>query len=321
MPLVSIIIPIYNASEYLEYCLNSVIKQSYVNIEIILINDGSTDNSLEICEKFVEDDSRVKVFSQTNQGQAAARNYALHVANGEYVIYVDSDDIVAINYIEELVGLAKKYNADIVQCEYVKFRNCIDDNLINGNEKEVKEYLPQQALEEFCYQRIFNASPWGKLIQRNLANNIEFPVGMGYEDFAIMYQLIGSAKKIIHTNEILYFYRQHAASTMHASFSERKIDRIRIAYDLKDYIDSFYPENNIAVNSRFLLANLQLLMDLPFKKKYSFIRKEIWSNIKSSRKIVIQDRKAKKSLQIMALVSCLGIWSLMVLGRIYRILY
>lgn len=319
MDLVSIIIPIYNTQDYLEVCLNSVIEQSYSNIEIILINDGSTDHSVKICEKFAQNDPRVKLYNQKNMGQAAARNLGNEIAKGEYILYVDSDDVIANNHVERLLTIAREMEADIVQCEYVKFRK----NIISPKNKTelIKSYLPTKALEEFCYQRTFNASPCGKLIQRSLLENIKFPVGMGYEDLAIIYQLLGRGKKIVYTNEVLYFYRQHASSTMHAAFSKKKIDRIRIAYKLKEYMNSFYPENSVAVNSRFLLANFQLLMDIPFNKQYSDLRQEVWNNIKFSRKIVMQDRKSKKSLRLMALISFGGIWILMVLGRLYKLVF
>ena len=318
MPLVSIIVPAYNVEHYIKKCMQSLLKQTYQNIEIILVDDGSTDKTLEICSKYSEKDARVRVYHQKNSGQAVARNFAFSVAQGEYIIYVDSDDYVSIKYVEKLLDQALKYQADIVECYAQKFWNGGKKGRFKIEHQEIKVYSASKALEEFCYQRKFNAAPWAKIIRKELLNDLPFPSNTGYEDMAIMYRLIGKAKRIVLLPEVLYFYRQHDGSTMHTDFSDKKVDRIRIAEKFKYYIEENYPENIKAMKTRYLLAQLQLLMDLPYNKEYSKLRKQIKDNIKLIRLDVIKDSKSKTNIRLMAVTSYLGMPMLMGLGRLYK---
>lgn len=320
--LVSIIIPVYNVCQYLECCLQSVLKQTYHNIEIILVDDGSTDGSGDLCDEYARKDTRIITIHQDNQGQAAARNKAFSVSKGAFIVYIDSDDYVSKNYVELLVKFVIEKDADIVQCEMRKFRSEAQiKDVARTGEINIEVYTASTALEEFCYQRKFYAGPCCKIIRREILDDIPFPEDMGYEDMAIMFRLLGKAKKIILLPRIMYYYRQHNKSTMHNRFSDKKIDRIRIAEQLKEYIETYYPENIQAMKSRYLLAQLQLIMELPFDKKYDELRKCVKDNIHITRKDVIQDKKAKKSLRAMACASYGGIYLLMFLGRVYRVIF
>lgn len=315
--LVSIIVPVYNAEEYLDQCMKTLLNQTYENIEIILVDDGSTDLSGKKCDEYAFIDRRIKVYHQRNGGQAAARNFAFSMASGDYILYVDSDDYISLNQVEKLLSISIEYDADIVQCYYTKFGNKIKRTKVKETGKVI-EYTASKALEEFCYQGKISPSPWGKLIRRDVMVDVCFPTGIGYEDMAVMYVILGKTKKIVLLPEILYFYRQHHASTMHIAFSDKKIDRIRIAEELKNYIDTYFPENSKAVKTRYLLANFQLLMDLPYGRKYKNLRKTINYNIKRVRFEVLKDRQSKFSIKLMILASYLGIATLMCLGRLYK---
>lgn len=316
--LVSVIVPAYNVEKYIDKCMRTLLGQTYRNIEIILIDDGSTDNTPRICDEYAKRDNRIKVYHQENKGQADARNFALTVARGSHIVYADSDDYLSLNCIEKLVWLSQKYNADIVQCCAQKFWEDGKKEKIELDGMDVKVYTASEALKEFCYQRKFYAGPWAKLIQRELMEGLQFPVNTGYEDMAIMFHLIGKAKKIVLLPEVMYFYRQHYASTMHTKFSDKKVDRIRLAEELKEYIETYYPENTQAVKTRYLLANLQLLMDLPYDKAHMALRNQVRENIHSVRLDVIMDKESKKSIRLMAATSYLGIHVLMRLGRLYK---
>ena len=319
-PLISVIIPVYNVSAYLRRCLDSVISQIYKNLEIILVDDGSTDGSGKICEEYAEKDNRIKVFHQENGGQALARNNAIKLANGNYILYADSDDILTADHVEHLVMLQDKYSADIVQCEMIKFRD-EGQILTFEQQKEIDEelYNAQEALKQFSYQKKFTASPWGKLIKKGLMDGLEFPVGVGYEDIAIMYKVIGVAEKLVYSSKVCYYYRQHQNSTMHTKFSDKKVDRIRIAEQFFDYMKQNYPENIVAAHTRYDLAQLQLLMELPFDRKYRDIKKAAYDNLKKTRNVMIQDKEAPKQLKLMVMASYLGPTVLMLLGRAYMI--
>jgi len=317
-PLVSIIIPVYNVSEYLCKCLESVVSQTYDNLEIILVDDGSTDDSGEICDQYGRNDPRIHVLHQKNSGQAHARNRAFQESHGEYILYVDSDDFIARNHVEVLMSAAMQYDADIVQCFMKKFKGKNPSSEEKNSIVAEEVFTSSGALEEFCYQRKFYACPWCKVIRREIMEQISFPENTGYEDLAIMFYVLGKAEKIVLVPEIMYYYRQHSASTMHTGFSDRKVDRIRIADCLKSYIQENYPELNQAVQSRFLLANLQLVMDLPWDREYRDLWRKVWENIVSTRKAVLHDKKAKKSLRIMAAASFFGRNTTKFLGRMYK---
>lgn len=320
-PLVSVIIPAYNVEAYLDKCMQSLLNQTYSKIEIILVDDGSIDKTAMMCEQYAEADTRVKVYHQVNSGQAVARNFAYTVSKGEYILYADSDDWLDLRQIEVLMGQVLTAGADIVQCYAQKFWDDGKQEKIDTSSLKVETYTASEALEEFCYQRKFYAAPWAKVIRRELLDGLQYPPNTGYEDMAIMYRLLGRAKKIILVPEVLYFYRQHKASTMHTNFSDKKVDRIRIAEQFKTYIEKNFPELSTAVKTRYLLANLQLLMDLPFSKEYRDLQVCVKKNIKSARKTVIFDKKSKLSLRGMAVFSYLGMPVLMLLGRMYKKIY
>lgn len=319
-PLISIIIPVYNVSLYLRRCLDSVVSQTYRNLEIIIVNDGSTDDSGKICEEYARKDVRIKVFHQQNKGQAEARNYGMSHVHGIYIVYVDSDDYVSENYVEHMFILAKQNHVDFVQCCMEKFW---DDKKVDVKtvDYDTKIYTASEALEAYCYQKYFTPSPWGKLIHISLMENLKFPICMGYEDAALMYKVIGNAHHLLFTKEVMYYYRQHEMSTMHSEFSEKKIDRIKIAKQLRQYIDINFPENSKAVKTRCILADFQLLMDLPYHKNYKNLRYKVYEDIRNIRWAVITDSRSKISIRVMALISYFGLPILMCLGRVYKKIY
>lgn len=320
-PSISIIIPVYNVKPYLKRCIESVLNQTFKDFELILVDDGSTDNSGEICDEYAGRDKRVVVIHQENAGQAHARNVALSHSNGMFILYADCDDYVCKDHVKAMVDLALEYNADIVQCSMKKFtkEKEIKDDAIGRPEFEI--YTASAALEEYCYQRKFYPGPWCKIIRRELMDGLLFPSGTGYEDMAIMHRLLGRAEKIILLPAVLYYYRQHSSSTMHTKFSDKKIDRIRIAEQLKKYIEEYFPENIRAVKTRYFLANIQLAMDVPYSRQYCEVRADMKKNICSVRRDVMKDKKSKKTIRFMAAASYLGMPALMLLGRLYKAVF
>lgn len=317
-PLVTLIIPAYNCENYIEQTLQSVINQTYRNIEILLVDDGSTDTTGKICDVYSKKDERVVVYHKENGGQASARNLALADAKGEYLAFADSDDILALNYIETLINLAIKYNSDFVQCGYSKFWDQIPEHAYE--EKNDIAVLPSsEALKEFCYQRKITPAPWCKIIKRSTWGDIRFPVGMGYEDYAIIYKVLGNAQKIVCSSTGIYLYRIHNSSTQHTAYSDRKKDRIRIADELMDYVNKNYPELAEAAKARVCLAQLQYLMELPFGSTYKDEKKQSYMKLKKYRNQVIGDKNVKIVLRLMLLCSYMGADCLMVLGRLYAI--
>ena len=236
---ISIIIPIYNVEKFLPQCLDSVINQTYQNLEIILVNDGSTDSCSQICEEYAARDHRIKVFHQKKGGVSSARNTGLNNVSGSYLGFVDSDDIIDSKFYETLMQILLKNNADIVECEFSTFENEIDVNkkpnaiksnevfnTVTGLEMLMKEYLKQVL--------------WNKLYKFDLTEGIMFEVGRINEDDFWSYQVFGNAKKIIKTFNVLYFYRQHEQSIMGKTYNVQRLDGLlaleqRIVYMRKNF--------------------------------------------------------------------------------------
>lgn len=315
--LVSVIIPVYNVDEVLADCIDSVLNQSYSSIEVILIDDGSTDSSGKICNYYAKQDGRISVIHKENGGQATARNLGLKRSKGKYIAFVDSDDIVDFKYIEILYRTLIDTKADIACCDMVKFRNRLPK--VDSGHALISEYSNIEAIESLCYQGKMSNSPWMKLIKREIVLNNPFPINKGYEDFAVVYKWLAEAKRIAHISCRLYYYRQLSSSTMHLTYSFRKLDRIKIAEEMRQYILLYYPELKTAVEARVFLANIQTLMWLPVKKKYEPHYQQINKNIRQVRTSVIKNPKVKKQYRAMALISYGGIGVLRVLGEIYRI--
>ncbi len=195
--LVSIIVPVYNAEKYLNGCLASIISQTYQALEIILIDDGSVDHSGDICEAWQERDSRVKVFHHAHSGVSNARNVGLAACAGMYITFVDSDDSILEDYVETLVHLLEKWNAQVVQCGH--FRD------FNDRSAQLNEY--QMSGRDFLQSPDFQTVMWGKLYRRECLKDVHFPTGKIYEDTAILYRLLYDVQSVAYSSEKLYYYR------------------------------------------------------------------------------------------------------------------
>lgn len=207
---VSIIVPIYNTEKYLERCLQSLINQDYKNIEIILINDGSNDNSLAICNKYKNKDNRIIVIDKEHTGVADTRNIGLREATGDYIGFVDSDDYIDKDMFKKLVQGAEKYKCEISMCDLIETYN------INDEIKEYKlEYIQmdrKQALEQLLYDRNIGNYMTVKLFKRELFDGIQFPIGTLYEDIYTAYKLFNKTDNILYIPIPMYHYYQRSDS-------------------------------------------------------------------------------------------------------------
>ena len=202
--LISIIVPIYNVEKYLSKCIESLLNQTYTNIEILLVNDGSTDNSKKICEQFKGKDSRIKLINKENGGLSDARNKGLQKSIGKYITFVDSDDYVEKNYIETLYSLITKFNSEIAIADF----RVIKGDKQKIKEKDIKEYCitSEKAIDEMLYSDFYYISACSKLYKKELFENVEFPKGKMFEDVGTTYKLIIKANKIACTNKKIYNY-------------------------------------------------------------------------------------------------------------------
>lgn len=241
-PLISIIIPVYNVEKYLERCIESVIAQTYSNIEILLINDGSLDNSLEICHRFEKKDHRIVCFDKKNGGLGDARNYGVTRARSEWIIFVDSDDYVSKHYVMNLWNLKKRYDADFVSCR----PHYVDD--LGNTVKTMKPFKPFTVLgsEESIFEMYFGKngfiSAWAKLIPKQLLLEFPFPDGY-YEDFACLYKILSRCNKVVFAdNGEDYFYVQREGSILNSTINEKHLAGFLICDDIADFFSCNYPK-------------------------------------------------------------------------------
>ena len=214
-PLISLIIPCYNAAQTLDKCLNSVITQSYNNLEIVIIDDGSTDESSIIYEKFQVKDERIIIFKQQNSGVSKARNKGITAATGEYICFVDSDDWVEPNYCAELYSLLLNNDADIaiIEAAYEDVEGNIIFEKPISNEKI---FNGKRALSLLLEDTIIQSHPWGKLYKASFLKNITFPEDLRcFEDYSTLFKIFDKAVKVVKSNDMLYHYVQHDDSLSH----------------------------------------------------------------------------------------------------------
>lgn len=209
--LISVIIPVYNAEQYLDRCLSSILNNTYQNLEVILVDDGSTDDSGIICDRYAEKDSRFIVIHKKNGGTAAARNDALDIAQGDYIAFLDNDDYISPHFYEYMLQAMEETDADVVVAEMTR-----EDNL-NILTNQVYSRPSAVDKKDFIFGTYTgnwtrNTAPWNKIYKRELFSTIRFPLGKGYEDAYTTYQLLFAARSICLLDNILYCWYQNEES-------------------------------------------------------------------------------------------------------------
>lgn len=298
-PLISVIVPIYNVETHLNKCVNSIINQTYKNLEILLIDDGSKDNSGKICDDYASADSRIKVFHKANGGVADARNFGIQKMNGEYFGFIDSDDIVHQDYIKRLYELISEYDADISMCAYVykwsdgttkKTRNTqfTDSHIFFDNGKD--------ALKQMLYSKVYSPACWARLFNKKTIrfNFPHFAIG---EDMLASVSYFSDANKVVMTNEPFYYYMQHDESVMHSINPEKVFDLVITGDEMMKLVSEKCPENKMAAAYYIIEKNIDAFMKISSvggnKDKLNIIK----NNIMKYRKVVISDSNAHKYLR------------------------
>lgn len=299
IPLVSVVIPVYNVTNYLPACLKSVANQSYSNLQIIVVDDGSNDGSDLICRQWESNDSRFTAVVQTNSGAAVARNAALDRVEGEWLLFVDSDDVVAPWHVEILLKTAIKTGSDIVVGGYRSFIENIDDGVLVAPECGFAVNKASAVLEMMLYQEGIDTSPWGKIYKWDCFSNVRFPNLKSSEDLATVYKAFLNANTAAVIQDCGYCYRQTAGSL---SYSKNEEGSWRVARDLAIEVDGKYPQLRKACNSRRLSHAFHVL---PMVKRDDIID-ELWSEICATRRSVVRDSRARKKARAAAIASFLG---------------
>lgn len=224
---VSIIVPIYNVEKYLQKCIDSIFEQTYSSLEIILVNDGSTDQCAAICEKNAIIDNRILIIHKENGGLSSARNAGLDIATGKYIAFVDADDTVHPKFVEILVSLCEQYNCDIAQCDFL----CISENSIKlplNPQQPLIFYSGKQSLYEMCTGKddVKYSVAWNKIYKKELFSEIRYPVGKIHEDEFTTYKIFWKAQKVVVTNQYLYYYLQREGSIIRSKYSLKRLDAL-----------------------------------------------------------------------------------------------
>lgn len=220
--LVSVIVPVYNVERYLAICIDSILTQSYDNLEVLLVDDGSSDSSGSICDKYAQSDKRVKVIHKENGGQSSARNIGMENASGEYYFFVDSDDYIEEKAIEVLIKAAKRTCADIVIADCYTVYNDDVTFPIQIQEPISCQVLNKiQALDRYIME---DWGPWNKLYKWNVHQTVFFPEGRIHEDEAVMVDLLERCEKVAVLDVKLYYYRKREGSTTSSQYSLKKMD-------------------------------------------------------------------------------------------------
>lgn len=310
-PLVSIVVPVYNAEKYLTECLHSLVNQTMPDFEILLVDDGSTDASLATCWSYAEHDDRIKVFTQNNAGAAVARNRALDEATGKWVMFVDSDDYLEIDCIERLLNAADVSDVDIALGGYGAF-----DDGADGIKFVVPDYAeeylaPSEALSKILYQDGVDIAPWGKLFLRTLFEGVRFPRLRSSEDLATVYKPFLRAHSVAFIRDSGYRYRLVAGSL---SYSRHESEAWEVMRTASEEILSRFPELELPCSCRRLAFafHVFLITDDPV------VSKKTWDEIVATRVIVLKDRSARKKARIAAAFSFIGRHSVRAIGSMLR---
>lgn len=241
--MISVIIPVYNVAPYLPECLDSVIGQTYTDLEIIIVNDGSTDESGAICNSYAQKDHRIRVIHQQNQGLSAARNAGIDAAHGEYISFLDSDDYMMPDLLEHLLNLCLEYGADMSACSF--------DILLESGKRIPRKgisfasmpevYTGYEKMHAYVSLNKISTTAYCKLYDRTLFREIRFPVGRLHEDVFTTCQLVHAAKKIVISGKIGCIYRMRADSITHAPYSPQYRDIVLCRLEQLQFIQEHYP--------------------------------------------------------------------------------
>lgn len=303
-PLISVIVPCYKVEMYVASCINSIISQTYKNLEIILVDDGSPDRSGMICEEYAAKDDRIKVIHKENGGLSDARNAAIDIAQGEYITFIDSDDTVSNDHIMTLFLLVEKYQCKLSVGQWQTYKEGTSLRINQLDEKEICYDTPQEAVTAMFYQEEFDNAACVKLYHKSLFNNIRFPKGLVFEDDYTVYQLLFMSDKVAYTNHITYYYLLRADSIEGVAFSKKKMDSALAVFrsmeeDHYDLISQVLP----AYRSRYLSFCMHLILKAPKDYEKNGL---LWKRIKEYRWPVIFDSRARKKARVAAILSFFG---------------
>ncbi|SEO13207.1 glycosyltransferase family 2 protein [Cryobacterium luteum] len=312
---VSIIAPIYNVSVYLAPCVKSILSQSHSDLEVILVDDGSTDGSGDMCDQFALEDDRVRVIHRTNGGLSAARNTGINAATGNFILCVDGDDVISVNHVARLLAVfAAQPKVDIAVADFLAVEPANTYPAAGTLSRSAPEYLEREdALVRLFHQRGVTNSAWGKLYRSELFDGIRYPVGALYEDLPVTYRLFARARLVALTHDCTYYYVQRSTSITAQKQLNKRMDAIRFASEAVDNVAPFGDRVMRAARSRAFMESVFYLSDLPSSSETKLLDPAITTPVRNFRHEVLHDPEARADTRIFAFAAFFGlrvIWAL-----------
>lgn len=288
--LISVIVPVYNVEDYLDRCINSIINQTYKNLEIILVDDGSTDSSGIMCDEFALKDNRIRVLHKKNGGVSSARNAGMDIATGDYIGFVDSDDLLELKMFEILIHNAKNFGVEISCCQ-IQTKN-VDGSISKAEEGKSKVYRKNEIVDGFFFDDFikgFIVSPCNKIILKDIidCNNIRFKNYSIAEDFLFIFEVLSFVEKIYYDTFVGYYYLHRENSAMTSKFSPKRFDYIDAILEIEDICRNTYSDDIVAKAHNWVffhtLVNYRSMIINKMQKEYCEIAKKYKSYLKSNK--------------------------------------
>lgn len=310
---ISVVIPVYNIERYLPRCMGSLLNQSFSDFEILLIDDGSTDNSGEICDKYSETFDFIKTYHKVNGGLSDARNYGINKSKGKYITFIDPDDFVHKDYLKTLFELIQEDNVQVSCISGIRY--------LEGNKIPSAGHSPKyivntiDGLKNMLIRKGFGVSAWGKLFEKTLFKTIRFPRGKIYEDAFTIPYVIAKSKKIAYREEYMYYYFVRKDSITHAEFDNRNFMMLEGLNKLSTFVMTKYPELKEAMQCRYIWDILSLINKACSTKNYKkLVGKIISNNIEfwnTALKNIYLDKRRK--LQVLLINESITLYKLIVI--------
>lgn len=305
--MVSIIIPVYNVQDYLARCVDSVLTQTYTDLEIILVDDGSIDISGDICDEYALHDARVRVIHKENGGLSDARNAGLDVARGNYVAFIDADDYVHPSFVELLLKTINETGAQIAVSTWQELKDGDKPRKVKTKRPRCTILTQEEAISSVFYQKKLNHSACSRIFETQLFNNLRFPEGMLYEDLAIIYPLLCKVEKVALINTPMYYY-MHRQGSIITTMSLRRTHVLDHIERIEEQVTDEAPQYLPAVRSRHLSACFNMLRLMPVDEpKWQATKERCWDYIKNMRSLCIKDSKVRLKNKIACLLSYFGV--------------
>lgn len=307
MKFVSVIVPVYNVEKYVAQCIESVLNQTYSFFELILVNDGSTDSSAEICESY-SSHKNVRVFHKENGGLSSARNFGIKYAKGEYLTFLDSDDYISSEYLADLVFALEASGTKIAMCKYTRKKN--DFTRIKSNVDVLQSDIVLKKILYQNEQELYSVAACAKLYKKSLFNELRYPEGKINEDMFVICEIMKNVEKVAVCHQKDYYYRVNVDSITQRAFTKKNMDVIAACEYIMEFVQQNYSSDGLekAAISMAFRRNFQMLTEIWKSTSLQFEEEEkaIVSNLHKYKRVVLIDKRAKFSSRMVALFLFLG---------------